>query len=91
MGNWYGKYFKAKHENPLEAFREAMELFCVGDAEYSLEQNSRDITLSFIGEKLTPGYTELFSVLLEELMKVLGYKLKDRELRKGMVKLQLTR
>jgi phage gp36-like protein len=91
MGHWYGKYFKAKHENPLEAFREAMELFCVGDAEYSLEQNSRDITLSFIGEKLTPGYTELFSVLLEELMKVLGYKLKDRELRKGMVKLQLTR
>ncbi len=91
MGHWYGKYFKAKHENPLEAFREAMELFCVGDAEYSLEHNSRDITLSFIGEKLTPGYTELFSVLLEELMKVLGYKLKDKELRKGMVKLQLAR
>ena len=91
MGNWYGKYFQAKHENPLEAFREAMELFCLGNAEYSIEHNSRDMTLSFIGEKLTPGYTELFSLMIEELLKVLGYKLKDRELRKGMVKLQLTR
>ena len=91
MGHWYGKYFKAKHENPLEAFREAMELFCLGSAEYSLEQNSRDLTLSFIGEKLTPGYTELFSVMVEEILLVLGYKVKDRELRKGMVRLRLAR
>jgi hypothetical protein len=91
MGHWYGKYFQAKHENPLEAFREAMELFCLGSAEYSLEQNSRDITLNFIGEKLTPGYTELFSLMVEEILLVLGYKVKDRELRKGMVRLHLVR
>jgi hypothetical protein len=91
MGHWYGKYFQAKQENPMEAFREAMELFCLGNADYSLEQNSRDLTLSFIGEKLTPGYTELFSLMIEEILLVLGYKLKDKELRKGMVKLHLTR
>ena len=91
MGHWYGKYFQAKQENPLEAFREAMELFCVGSAEYSLEHNSRDLTFSFIGEKLTPGYTELFSVMVEEILLVLGYKVKDRELRKGMLRLGLTR
>ena len=91
MGHWYGKYFKAKHENPLEAFREAMELFCVGNAEYSMEQNSRDFTLSLIGEKLTPGYTELFSIMLEEMLKVLGYKLKEKELRKGLVRLRMSR
>jgi len=91
MGHWYGKYFKAKHENPLEAFREAMELFCVGNAEYSMEQTGRDLSLSFIGEKLTPGYTELFSVMLEEMLKVLGYKLKEKELRKGLVRLHTSR
>ena len=91
MGRWYGKYFQAKHDNPLEAFREAMELFCVGSTEYSLEQNGRGLNLSFIGEKLTPGYTELFSLMLEEILLVLGYKVKDRELRKGMAKLHLTR
>ena len=91
MGRWYGKYFQAKHDNPLEAFREAMELFCMGSAEYSLEQNGRGLSLSFIGEKLTPGYTELFSLMVEEILLVLGYKVKDRELRKGMAKLQLAR
>ena len=91
MGHWYGKYFKAKHENPMEAFREAMELFCLGNADYSLEQNGRGLTLSFVGEKLTPGYTELFSLMVEETLAVLGYKMKDKELRKGLVKLQLSR
>jgi len=91
MGHWYGKYFQAKHENAMEAFREAMELFCLGNADYSLEQNGRGLALSFIGEKLTPGYTELFSLMVEETLLVLGYKLKDKELRKGMVKLHLTR
>jgi len=91
MGHWYGKYFQAKHENPMEAFREAMELFCLGNADYSLEQNGRGLTLSFIGEKLTPGYTELFSLMVEEALQVLGYRLKDKELRRGMVKLSLSR
>jgi hypothetical protein len=91
MGHWYGKYFQAKHENPLEAFREAMELFCVGSAEYTLEHSSRELTFSLIGEKLTPGYAELFGAMVEELLLVLGYKVKDRELRKGMLRLRLSR
>jgi len=91
MGHWYGKYFQAKHENPMEAFREAMELFCIGNTDYSMEQTGRSLTLSFIGERLTPGYTELFSLMVEEALQVLGYKLKEKELKKGMVKLQLTR
>ncbi|MCW4049831.1 MAG: hypothetical protein NWE89_08855 [Candidatus Bathyarchaeota archaeon] len=91
IGHWYGKYFDAKHDEPLQAFRDAMELFCLGDMEYSLEQGNRELSLTLIGEKLTPGYTELFSVMTEELLTVLGYKLKDKELRKGMLKLEMKR
>src|SRR4030067_811775 len=57
-----------------------MELFCMGSAEYSLEQNGRGLSLSFIGEKLTPGYTELFSLMVEGILLVLGSKGKAREL-----------
>jgi hypothetical protein len=91
MGHWYGKYFQAKHSQPMKAVRDALELFCLGNMEYSLEEADRQLELSVIGEKLTPGYTELFSILMIEVFNVLGYKLKEKEIRKGILKLQLKR
>jgi hypothetical protein len=91
MGHWYGKYFQAKHDKPLRAVRDALELFCLGNMEYSLEDGDRELNLSVIGEKLTSGYTELFSILITEIFAVLGYKLKSKEIRKGMLKLQFKR
>ena len=91
MGHWYGKYYQAKHEKPLEAFKEALELFTLGTSEYNLDVNNRDLTFSFIGEKLTPGYIELFSTFVEELLSVFGYKLKSKEINRGIIKLEMSR
>ena len=91
MGHWYGKYYQAKHDDPMEAFREALELFTLGTSEYNLENSNRNLTFSFIGEKLTPGYIELFSVFIEELLSVFGYKLKAKEINRGIIKLELRR
>ncbi|MFC1804125.1 hypothetical protein ACFL0D_09220 [Thermoproteota archaeon] len=91
MGHWYGKYYQAKHDEPLEAFREALELFTIGTSEYKLENSSRDLTFSFIGEKLTPGYIELYCVFIEELLSVLGYKIKEKEINRGIIKLEMRR
>ena len=91
MGHWYGKYYQTKHEKPLDAFREALELFTIGTSEYTLENNNRDLTFSFIGEKLTPGYIELFCVFIEELLTVLGFKLKVKEINRGIIKLEMSR
>ncbi len=91
MGHWYGKYFQAKHVQPIKAVKDALELFCLGNMEHSLEDGDREIKLSVIGEKLTPGYTELFSAMMVEILSVLGYKVKEKEIRKGILKLQLRR
>jgi len=91
MGHWYGKYYQAKHEDPMEAFREALELFTLGTSEYNLENSNRDLTFSFIGEKLTAGYIELFSVFIEALLSVFGYKLKEKEINRGIIKLEMRR
>ena len=91
MGNWYGKYYQAKHDEPLEAFREALELFTLGTSEYKLENNDRDLTFSFIGEKLTPGYIELYSAFVEELLSVFGYKITEKEINRGLIKLEMRR
>ncbi len=91
MGHWYGKYFQAKHEMPIGALRDALELFTLGNTEYSLEETSRRLKLSFIGERLSSGYTELFSVLMEEVLMVLGFELNGKEIRKGMLKMEFKR
>jgi len=91
MGHWYGKYYQAKHEDPLSAFKEAMELFTLGSCDYNLENTNRELRFSFIGEKLTPGYIELFSAFIEELLTVFGYKLKEREINRGIIKLEMRR
>lgn len=91
MGHWYGKYFQAKHEDPIEAFKAALELFTIGTADYNMDSKSRIISLSYLGEKLTSGYIELFSDFLEALLLVFGYKPKDKEVRKGILKMEFRR
>jgi hypothetical protein len=91
MGHWYGKYYKAKHDEPLAAFEEALELFTLGTSEYNFENSTRKLTFSLIGEKLTPGYIELFSIFIEELLAVFGFKLKDKEINRGIIKLEMNR
>jgi hypothetical protein len=91
LGHWYGKYYQAKHEEPMDAFEEALKLFTLGTSEYNLENSNRELIFSFLGEKLSPGYIELFSVFVEEILMVFGYKLVEREINRGIIKLELRR
>lgn len=89
MGHWYGKYYQAKHEEPVEAFKESLELFTLGTSEYTFENGNRQISFSLIGEKLSSGYLELFSVFVEELLLVLGFKLNGKDIKPGIIKMEL--
>lgn len=91
MGHWYGKYYSTKHDEPLAALKEALELFTLGTSEYTFEYNNRSLSFSFLGEKLTPGYIEVFCIFIEELLIVFGYKVKEKELNRGIIKLEMTR
>lgn len=91
MGHWYGKYYQTKHDDPMNAIREALELFTLGTSEYTFENNNRDLKFSFIGEKLTAGYIQLFSIFIEEILVVLGYKLTEKEINRGIIKLEMRR
>jgi len=91
MGTWYGKYFKSKFDDPLQAFRETLDLLTTGTSEYSYVNSENELTISCIGERYTEGYTEVFSVFIENTLKVLGYKLNNKEVSKGIIKLHLRR
>ncbi len=90
MGHWYGKFYQAKHEMPIDAFKEALELFTLGTSEYTLDVSSSEMSFSLIGEKLSIGYLELFSVFVEELFSVLGFNVKEKEIKSGIIKMGLS-
>ena len=75
----------------MEAFEAALELFTIGSTDYYLDLKSKIISISFLGEKLTSGYIELFSEFIESFFKVFNYELQEKELRKGILKMEFRR
>ena len=61
----------------------------MGTSEYTLEIADHELSFSLIGEKLSIGYLELFSVYVEELLSVLGFKVKNKEVKSGIIKMEL--
>lgn len=92
VGGWYGKYFSAKTDKPLEAFEEAMGLLTFGASGFSLERQKDDhIAVTCVSERFTEGFTEVFSLFIEGVLEVLGYEVSDREVSKGIIKLKLSK
>ena len=92
VGHWYGKYFSAKTDKPLEAFEEAMGLLTFGASGFSLERQKDDrLAVTCVSERFTEGFTEVFSLFVEGVLDVLGYEVSDREVSKGVMKLKLAR
>ncbi|MFP3952445.1 MAG: hypothetical protein ACLFVP_09945 [Candidatus Bathyarchaeia archaeon] len=89
IGHWYGKYFQSKSENPIESFAETMELLTFGISEFILEKEEDDIAISCIGERYTEGYTELFSLFIENALEIMGYDLVEKDTSKGIIRLKL--
>lgn len=88
-GHWYGNYFANKRGDGLEAFREAMELLTFGTSDFAVEEEGDGIvSVSCVGERFTPGFTDLFSLFMEGIFEALGYKQIVREASKGIVRLK---
>ena len=89
MGFWYGKYFKTRGNDPLKALNEALEFLTYG-SQLKIEKGSdEDLRVNCISEKYSVGYTKAFSVFLESAYSVLGYKITESEVSRGIIKLRL--
>ena len=66
-----------------------MELLTFGIADFSLSEIKDDITVTCVGERYTQGFTELFSLFIENAIKVFGYKLVEKDTSRGIIRLKL--
>lgn len=88
-GRWYGKYFSGKSDDGVNAFEEAMNLLTLGTSVFTLERGKGDgISVSCVGERFTPGFTEVYSLFMEGVFDALGLKLVGKENSKGIIRLR---
>jgi hypothetical protein len=91
IGKWYGEFFKLKFKDPLKALEDALELLTLGPPEYSIDINEKGVDVSCVGELFTEGYSILFGVFLEEIIKSFGNSTVEKEINKGIIKLRFKR
>ena len=88
-GRWYGKYFSTKSEDGIDAFKEAMQLLTLGTSVFTIEKSKGDgVSLSCVGERFTPGFTEVYSHFMEGVFDTFGFKLAEKENSKGIIRLR---
>jgi hypothetical protein len=88
-GRWYGKYFSGRSEDGIEAFKEAMNLLTLGTSVFTLEKGKGDgVSVSCVGERFTPGFTEVYSLFMEGVFDAFGLKLVEKENSKGIIRLR---
>lgn len=91
MGRWYGKYFSNKGEDSIGAFRDALELLTLGTSEFALEEDRGAISIACVGERFTPGFTDVFSLFIEGVFEAFGFRRSSREVSKGIIRLRFER
>jgi len=90
-GRWYGRYFTDKGGDPIESFREAMELLSLGNPVTSIEkQNGGRLVVSCVGEQYTDGFTEMQGLFIRGVMEIFGWEHVKTENGKGMIRLTFT-
>jgi len=90
-GKWYGRYFADKGGDPIESFREAMELLSLGNPVTSIEkQNGGRLVVSCVGELYTDGFTEMHGLFIRGVLETFGWEHVETENSKGMIRLTFT-
>ena len=90
-GKWYGRYFADKGGDPIDSFREAMELLSLGNPVTSVEKkNGGRLVVSCVGELYTDGFTEMHGLFIRGVLETFGWEHVETENNKGMIRLTFT-
>lgn len=88
-GRWYGKYFSSKSDDGIAAFGEAMGLLNLGNSVFNIERGKGGaVSVSCVGERFTPGFTDVYSLFMEGVFEAFGMGLVDKENSDGIIRLR---
>lgn len=88
-GEWYGKYFLMKEENPVVGLRDLMCNLMWGTSEFAMEVDEKGGEIRCLDASFPSSYTELLSAFLEGAMEALGYECADKDVSKGAMRVKI--
>ncbi|MFB0557616.1 MAG: hypothetical protein ACETVY_00730 [Candidatus Bathyarchaeia archaeon] len=89
VGRWYGKFFSSRADDGVDAFSEAMSLLTLGNSVFTIERRKgNSVSVSCVGERFTPGFTEVYSLFMEGVFEALGMELVNKENSDGIIRLR---
>lgn len=89
MGRWYGKFFSSRADDGVDAFSEAMNLLTLGNSVFTIERGKgNSVSVSCVGERFTPGFTEVYSLFVEGVFEALDMDLVNKENSDGIIRLR---
>jgi len=87
-GTWHGKYLKEKFEDPVQAFKNFLEVSRWDLSEVDVKRDNDKVKLRCVSTVLTAEGTELLTKFIEGVMHGIGYKTEKSDSVKGMIALE---
>lgn len=90
-GVWLAKrYVTSEIEDPFEAFKRDLEAFTWNAPEFNIEKTEKQVSVRIISSKFPESYTLLYLAFLKGALETFGYKIVDKEVERGGIRLKAT-
>jgi len=87
-GKWHGKYLKERFGDPVQAFKNFLEVSRWDLSEVEVRQEGNTVKLRCVSTVLTTEGTELLAKFIEGAMHSIGYQTEKSDCVKGMIVLE---
>jgi hypothetical protein len=88
-GVWFAKrYVSGEADEPFEAFRNDLKDFTWNIPELKLSKAADSVSVRVVSPRFTEAYTFLFASFLEGALEAFGYKIGDKEVSRGIIRLE---
>lgn len=91
-GVWLAKrYITSEIEDPFEALRRDLVAFTWNAPEFTIEKTEKQVSVRVISSRFPESYTLLYLAFLRGILETFGYKIVDKEVAKGGIRLKAAR
>jgi len=84
-GKWHGKYLKERFGDPVQAFKNFLEVSRWDLSEVEVKEDGNTVKLRCVSTVLTTEGTELLAKFIEGAMHSIGYQTEKSDCVKGMI------
>jgi hypothetical protein len=91
-GVWFAKqYVTGENDEPFEAFKNDLKDFTWNIPELELNKKADAVSVRIVSPRFTEAYTFLFTSFIEGALETFGYKIDDKEISIGIIRLEAVR